>query len=240
MPKRLDVAVAAQKLARSRAQAADMIKRGGVRVGGEVQLKPSYIVEDGAEIEVSSPGFVGRGGEKLVHALDAFQIDVAGMVAADIGASTGGFTDCLLRRGAKLVYAVDVGTAQLAPELLADSRVINMPGTNARRLCAEMFSQPPNICVIDVSFISLRLIWPAVARVLAPEAHVVALIKPQFEVGRAALSRKGVVLNPADRARAVREVSEAAVSYGLTPSETIPSPLKGGSGNYEFLMHLRN
>ncbi|MEA3340772.1 MAG: TlyA family RNA methyltransferase, partial [Chloroflexota bacterium] len=192
---RLDVLLVKRGLAKSRSWAQRLIRAGEVRVAGQISDKPGTRVATNAEIAVQArPRFVGRGGEKLEAALARFGLDVAGMAAADVGASTGGFTDCLLQRGARRVYAIDVGYGQLAWRLRNDSRVVVMERTNARYL--EDLPEPVDLVTADVAFISLRIILPVAARWLRPDGQVVALIKPQFEAGRREVRKGGVVRDP--------------------------------------------
>jgi len=181
---------------------------------------------------------VSRGGEKLAGALEDLAIDPAGRSCLDVGASTGGFTDCLLQRGASMVYAVDVGTAQLDAKLRKDTRVVVMEQTNARTLDPRLFGDQPTLAVIDVSFISLEKILPAAFNVLAPRSEVITLVKPQFEAGKGQVGKGGVVRDPALHRRIVHDVLIAAVEDGYTVKGLIPSPLKGPAGNVEFLVWL--
>jgi 23S rRNA (cytidine1920-2'-O)/16S rRNA (cytidine1409-2'-O)-methyltransferase len=194
-----------------------------------------------AEVRLAAPDhpYVSRGGLKLAHALDVFRIPVEGRGALDIGASTGGFTDALLKRGARRVVAVDVGRAQLHWTLRTDRRVQLIEGCNARSLTLDLLPGPADIVTIDVSFISLRLVLPAAAAVLARGGDIVALVKPQFEAGRREVARGGLVKDAAVHARVVREVVEAARALGLDAVGETPSPILGGAGNREFLLHLR-
>jgi 23S rRNA (cytidine1920-2'-O)/16S rRNA (cytidine1409-2'-O)-methyltransferase len=237
---RLDQLVAERGLAPSRERARALILAAQVRVEGRVVSKAGAQVEGDAEIALlgHEHEWVGRGGLKLAHALDTFGIDVAGREALDIGASTGGFTDVLLRRGATRVVALDVGHNQLDWALRSDPRVVVVERFNARRLTPADIPAPVDIVCIDVSFISLRLILPAVPPLLRPGADVVVLVKPQFEAGRTEVGR-GVIRDPAIHARVVDEVSAAAAAVGLTPRATTPSPITGQKGNVEFLLHLR-
>jgi 23S rRNA (cytidine1920-2'-O)/16S rRNA (cytidine1409-2'-O)-methyltransferase len=198
-------------------------------------------VGPGTVIEITGPDFpwVGRGGVKLAHALDHFRIDVAGREALDIGASTGGFTDVLLSRGAIRVVALDVGHGQLDWGLRQDPRVIVLERHNARELRRAWLPAPVDVAVIDVSFISLRLILPAVPDVLAPGADVIALVKPQFEAGREEVGRGGLVKDPAVHAAVLARVEAAAAEAGLRPLASVPSPITGATGNREFLLHLK-
>ncbi len=233
---RLDQLLVARGLAESRTQAQRFIEAGEVRVDGVVVDKPGTKVAHDAEIAVEARrAFASRGGLKLQAALDAFAVPVAGRVALDVGASTGGFTDVLLQRGAARVYAVDVGYGQLAWELRQDPRVVVMERVNIRHL--ESLPEPPDLVVIDVSFISLKLVLPAVKE-LAPRADVVALIKPQFEVGKGQVGKGGVVRDPAQHRTVLREVLRWAREHGFAVRGLIRSPIQGPAGNVEFLAHL--
>jgi 23S rRNA (cytidine1920-2'-O)/16S rRNA (cytidine1409-2'-O)-methyltransferase len=237
---RLDQLVAERGLAPSRERARALILAAQVSVEGRVISKAGTQVE--ADVEIALLGheheWVGRGGLKLAHALDTFGIDVTGREALDIGASTGGFTDVLLKRGASRVVALDVGHNQLDWAIRSDPRVVVVERFNARRLTAADLPAPVDVVCIDVSFISLRLILPAVPPLLRPGADVIALVKPQFEAGRTEVGR-GVIRDPAIHARVVDDVSAAAAAVGLTPRATTPSPITGQKGNVEFLLHLR-
>jgi 23S rRNA (cytidine1920-2'-O)/16S rRNA (cytidine1409-2'-O)-methyltransferase len=239
MPKkqRLDVAMVERGLAPSREKARALILAGEVRVAGQTETRASANVADDAQIEVEAPQrFVSRGGEKLEHALAAFRIDVAGRVALDVGASTGGFTDCLLQRGAARVYAVDVGYGQLFQRLREDPRVVVMERTNVREL--EALPERPSIATIDTSFISLTLVLPNVIALLQPGAEIVALVKPQFEAGREEVHR-GVVRDPLVHAAVIGRVAWWAVNHGLRVRGVTASPLLGPAGNREFFLWLR-
>jgi len=237
---RLDQLVAERGLAPSRERARALILAAQVSVEGRVISKAGTQVETDVEIALlgHEHEWVGRGGLKLAHALDTFGIDVTGREALDIGASTGGFTDVLLKRGASRVVALDVGHNQLDWALRSDPRVVVVEHFNARRLTPADIPAPVDIVCVDVSFISLRLILPAVPPLLRPGADVVVLVKPQFEAGRTEVGR-GVIRDPAIHARVVDEVSAAAAAVGLTPRATTPSPITGQKGNVEFLLHLR-
>ena len=245
MSMRLDAAVAARGLARSRTHAAQLIEAGLVSVGGSPVVKPSAKVDDGQEITVAaSDHYVSRAAHKLIAGLDAFGVDVAGRLALDMGASTGGFTQVLRERGAEPVIAVDVGHGQLAPEIAADPGVIAVEGFNVRYMDAASLADasgvtaPPTVVTGDLSFISLTLVLPAVAAVCAPDADLVLLVKPQFEVGRTGV-REGLVTDPGKRADAVMSVLWAAWDAGLGTHGVIVSPLAGTHGNREFVVHLR-
>jgi len=235
---RLDALLVTRGLAESRSQAGALILAGRVRMGDTTPTKAGTPVPEDADVSlILPPRFVSRGGEKLDHALTAFALDVAGFVAADLGASTGGFTDCLLQRGASRVYAVDVGYGELHYRLRQDPRVVVMDRTNARYL--ESLPEPAQIAVMDLSFISLALVLPAALRVTAPDAAVVALIKPQFEAGRGAVGRGGVVRDPETHRAVLQSVTNAARALGLRLHGLTASPLKGPAGNIEFLGYWR-
>jgi len=234
---RLDVLLAARGLARSREFGQRLIMAGEVRVNGQPVTKPGTRVPVDAEIRVvEKPPYVSRGGEKLAAALDRFAIDPTGWVCADVGASTGGFTDCLLQAGAARVYAIDVGYGQLAWSIRQDSRVVVMERVNARHL--DVLPEVVDCATVDVSFISLRLILPVVREWLTHTAQVVALVKPQFEAGRDAVGKGGVVKDPATHALVLEEITEFAYETGFQVRGLIPSPLRGPAGNVEFLLWL--
>lgn len=245
MPKtRLDTLLVERGLVASRERARARILAGDVRVNGTAAIKAGMGVDLDAEITLATPDhpYVGRGGLKLVHALDAFAIDVAGRLGLDIGASTGGFTDVLLQRGAVRVVALDVGHGQLDWKLRSDPRVVTIERTNARTVTPE--DLPPHarsfgIVTIDVSFISLRHILPVVPALLAPSGDVVVLVKPQFEARREEVGKGGIVRDDEVRARVVEEVAAAADTLGLLRVAVVESPIAGMEGNRELLMHLR-
>ena len=241
---RLDALLVHRGLVESREKARALILAGKVHVVGAQSVKAGSLVAADAEIRVAEPEhpWVGRGGMKLAHALEAFHIDVTGRLGLDIGASTGGFTDVLLQQGARHVIALDVGHNQLHWKVRSDPRVTVLEGLNARALCATDLpglGDGAGIVTIDVSFISLRLILPVVPPLLAAGADLVALVKPQFEAGRDDVRRGGVVTDPAVHARVIDEVSAAAATVGLRRVALIDSPITGAEGNREFLMHLR-
>jgi len=241
MPKtRLDQLVVERGLAPSRERARALILAGQVLVAGQAMTKAGAAVDDEAAVELSAPDhpYVGRGGIKLAHALDVFTITVTGRECLDIGASTGGFTDVLLQRGAARVVALDVGHGQIDWNIRNDPRVVVIEEFNARHLTPADLPGPVDLVVIDVSFISLRQIVPVVPPLLSPGADVVALVKPQFEAGRAEV-RKGIIHDAAVHERVLAEVSAAAAAIGLTPVGSTPSPITGQKGNVEFLLHLR-
>jgi 23S rRNA (cytidine1920-2'-O)/16S rRNA (cytidine1409-2'-O)-methyltransferase len=237
---RLDQLVHERGLAPSRERARRLIMAGSVLVGERPVTKPGQAVPGDAPVRLrgaDSP-YVSRGGEKLAGALEAFVIDVRDRVALDVGASTGGFTDCLLQRGARRVFAVDVGYGQLAWRLRSDPRVVVMERTNARALAPGDLAERPDLAVLDVSFISLTLVLPPVVATLAPAATLVALVKPQFEVGRARVGKGGVVRDPAARADAVAGVRAAAAALGLAVQGQVDSALPGPKGNREVFLWL--
>jgi 23S rRNA (cytidine1920-2'-O)/16S rRNA (cytidine1409-2'-O)-methyltransferase len=237
---RLDQLLVDKGLAPSRERAQSLILAAQVQVDGRVVTKAGTQVAGDAELMLLAPDhpYVSRGGLKLAHALDTFGIDVTGRHALDIGASTGGFTDVLLQRGAARVVALDVGHGQIDWRLRGDPRVVVLEGINARYLNPADVPGPFDIVCIDVSFISLRQILPVVPPLVRPGADVVALVKPQFEAGRAEV-RKGVIRDEVVRARVVDEIRTAAAAVGLTPAAVTPSPITGQKGNVEFLLHLR-
>lgn len=238
---RLDTLLVERGLAPSRERAQALILAGQIRAAGVQTPKPGTSVAPDVEIDVLGVDhpYVGRGGLKLAHALDAFGIDVAGRDALDIGASTGGFTDVLLQRGARHVVALDVGHGQIDWKLRNDARVLVLEGVNARHLTREQLPGTVDVVTIDVSFISLRLILPAIPPILRPGADVIALVKPQFEAGREDVGRGGIVDDPEIHARVVADVSAAAAGVGLATHGMTPSPITGASGNQEFLLHLK-
>ncbi len=238
---RLDVALVERGLAPTRARAQALIMARRVRVDGEWVEKPGSSVtpDDAISVDELEHPWVGRGGMKLAGAIDHFAIDVSGKVCADIGASTGGFTDVLLQRGARMVYAVDVGHGQLDQKLRDDPRVINREKTNARYLQPSEFDPLPSFVAIDVSFISLRLILPAVAGILEDGAGLVALVKPQFEVGKGEVGKGGIVRDEALRRGAIDGVARFARELGFDLAGVIDSPIRGAEGNLEALLYAR-
>jgi 23S rRNA (cytidine1920-2'-O)/16S rRNA (cytidine1409-2'-O)-methyltransferase len=238
---RLDQLVVDKGLAPSRERAQALILAGQVSVDGQPHTKAGTQVDAAADIVLIAPDhpYVGRGGLKLAHALDTFHISVEGREGLDIGASTGGFTDVLLKRGAARVVALDVGHGQIDWTLRNDPRVVVIEHFNARHLQPAALPGPVDIVTIDVSFISLRQIFPVVPPLLRPGADVVALVKPQFEAGRGEIG-KGVIRDAAVQSRVVEEVSAAAREVGLTAVASTPSPITGAKGNVEFLLHLRS
>jgi 23S rRNA (cytidine1920-2'-O)/16S rRNA (cytidine1409-2'-O)-methyltransferase len=236
---RLDRLLVIRGLAASREEAARLILAGLVYVGGRRADKGGRLVETDSTVEVRArPPFVSRGGEKLVHALGALGVPVEGRTCLDVGASTGGFTHCLLARGAARVYAVDVGTGQLDARLRADPRVTVMEKTNARRLAPALFPLAPDLATVDVAFISLEKVLPAVMGVLVPPADAVVLVKPQFEVGRGRVGKGGVVRDPAQHRAVLERIARFAILHGWHVLGVVASPLLGPKGNREFFLRL--
>lgn len=226
----------------SRQRGRYLIEGGQVTVDGKVCTKPSFDVE-GRNVEIVGEDipYVSRGGLKLEEALARFSVDVSGRIAVDIGSSTGGFTDCLLQKGAKEVFAVDSGSNQLHPELRKDPRVHVMENFNARALTFEHIGKKVDIAVMDVSFISQSLLYTAVSSVLEDDGVFISLIKPQFEAGRAALNKKGIVSDKSCHHRVIKELAELAKSYSLFMVALTSSPITGGDGNREYLaMFVKN
>jgi 23S rRNA (cytidine1920-2'-O)/16S rRNA (cytidine1409-2'-O)-methyltransferase len=237
---RLDLLVVERGLAESREKARALILAGQVLVNGQKADKAGANVDTAAKIELlAQPRFVGRGGLKLEAALDHFQISAAGKVCLDVGSSTGGFTDCLLQRGAARVYAIDVGTGQLDWKLRNDARVIVQEQVNARYLTRDHVPEPIALAVCDVSFISITMILPALASLLAGDAEMVILVKPQFELDRDQVGKGGIIRDPTLHHQACRRVEKAVQDLGFH-GEIIPSPILGAEGNQEFLLHARH
>ncbi len=233
---RADLLLVERGLFESRARAQAAIAAGLVSADGVVLRKASETVPDTASIEAQAAHpYVSRGGVKLAAALDAFSFDPDGLTCLDVGASTGGFSDVLLRRGAAHVYAVDVGQAQLHESLRGHPRLTSLESQDIRTLDPGLFAEAPALAVIDVSFISLKLVLPAVTKLLAPQARLVALVKPQFETKRSAL-KKGVLRDEALQQQICTEIAEVATGLGFAISGLIPSPIEGGDGNREFLL----
>ena len=237
---RLDVWLAEHGLAESREKAQALVMAGRVTVDGQRASKPGTRIKDGAFVAVAAgAAHVGRGALKLAGALDSLGVSPAGRVAVDVGASTGGFTETLLERGAARVYAVDVGRGQLHEKLGQDPRVVVLDRVNARALSPQVVSEPCSLAVVDVSFISVRKVLPALLSVLSPGAEAVVLVKPQFEVGRFQVGRGGLVKDPALHLQALRDVAVEAQRLGYAVRGACPSPLPGAEGNREFFLHLQ-
>jgi 23S rRNA (cytidine1920-2'-O)/16S rRNA (cytidine1409-2'-O)-methyltransferase len=239
--RRLDLEIARRGLAPSREGAQRLIMAGRVRVNSQPALKADQSVDEQSTIALvgESSEYASRGGVKLAAALDHFGVDPAGRRAMDVGASTGGFTDVLLRRGAAHVLALDVGYGQIADRLRRDSRVTVLDRTNIRLVEASSLPYAPEIVVIDVSFISLRLVIPPVLELSAPAVEILALIKPQFEVGKGQVGKGGVVRDEAQRRSAVDQVLEFAAGLGLEVAGAIQAPIRGAAGNQEFVALMR-
>ena len=242
--KRLDTLLVDRGLVATRERARALILAGDVRVNGHVATKAGTAVPEDADVTLTAPDhpYVGRGGLKLAHALDVFAVDVAGRRGLDIGASTGGFTDVLLQRGAARVLALDVGHGQLDWKIRRDPRVVTLERVNARTLSSADLPEDLRafgIVTIDVSFISLRHILPIVPALLEPGADVIALVKPQFEARREEVGKGGIIRDVAIHARVVAEVAAAADTLGLRRAGLTDSPITGMEGNREFLLHLR-
>lgn len=234
---RLDLAVA-EKFSLSRSKAVKLIERGEVRVGGEIRLKAAFEVKAGDLIELEKlPEYASFGGEKLAKALKDFDFSVKDMLCADLGASNGGFTSCLIKNGAKKVYAVDVGECALPPELKSDERVVVKDKTNARYLKREDIGEECDLAVIDVSFISLTLILPAAKEILKSSGDIIALIKPQFEVGKKALGKSGIVTNAKEREKSIEKIRNSAKALDLVERDLTSAPQRQNK-NLEFLILL--
>jgi len=241
MKERLDRVIKDRRLIRSRSRAQRMIEAGRVKVNGQIVSRPGHPIDSEAEIEILGyEPYVSRGGEKLEAALERFRIDPKGRVCLDVGASTGGFTDCLLQHGAAKVYAIDVGHDQLHPRLRSHPLVVAREGLNARYLEPKDIDEPIDLATVDVSFISLKLVLPPLVEILSPGGDLVALVKPQFEVGKDALPRDGVVKDAAAQAKALQDV--ARFLRDETPWNVVDemvSPVPGEKGNVEFFLHAR-
>ncbi len=238
---RLDLLLVRRGLCSGRERAKEEIRAGHVLVDGKAETRPAMDVAEDAPIRLEGEilPYVSRGGLKLEKALEVFRVDPAGKTCVDCGASTGGFTDCLLQKGAARVYALDVGSGQLAEKLRIDPRVVSMEKFNVRELRLGDLPEAPDLAVIDVSFISLRLILPPVSRVLKPDGEVLCLIKPQFEAGKAHVGKKGVVRDSTVHCRVLEELLLFFPTVGLWPVGLSWSPICGPEGNIEYLCHLR-
>jgi 23S rRNA (cytidine1920-2'-O)/16S rRNA (cytidine1409-2'-O)-methyltransferase len=241
MRSRLDSEMARRGLAESREVARRLIMEGRVRVNSRPAAKPDIRVSPDTDIAIvgSVPEYASRGAYKLIAALDHFQVRVEGRLALDVGASTGGFTDVLLKRGAARVIALDVGYGQIVERLRADPRVTMMDRTNIRLVTAEMLPYRPDLITIDTSFISLRIVLPAVLALAAPKAEIIALVKPQFEVGKGKVGKGGIVRDEAMRRAVLEELLQFARGIGLMVVGAIESPIAGAKGNREFLAMMR-
>ncbi len=238
---RLDAVLVQQGLAPSRERAKTLIRNGQISVNGTVCTKPAFGVADtdAVTMEGSDIPFVGRGGLKLEYAVTQMQLSLDGLTCLDIGASTGGFTDCMLQHGAAKVYAIDVGHGQLVQKLREDNRVVNWEGTDVRRIAPEQLEQPADFFSVDVSFISLHHVLPYVLPLLKAEAGGVILIKPQFEAGRENIGKNGLVQSKRVHVQVLGNILALLASLGLTVQLLCPSPIQGGSGNVEYLAAVR-
>lgn len=237
---RLDIRLVQEGLANSRERAKEWIREGRVKADGVMQKKAGAMVTPEAKLEVTGDPlpYVSRGGLKLEKALDVFRISMEERVCLDAGASTGGFTDCMLQRGASLVYAVDVGHGQLAEKLILDERVINIENTNVKELSPQIIPQACDFACADLSFISLTKVLPAIASCLKEGAELVCLIKPQFEAGRDKIGKKGVVKDAKVHKQVLTQVTGFCEEQGLRVKQLTHSPIRGQEGNLEFLVHL--
>ncbi len=238
---RLDALLVSRELVPSREQASRFILAGRVKVEGLVRDKPGKVVPSDVEVEIIPPKcqYASRGGEKLAPALDAFGLSCSGLVVMDVGASTGGFTDCVLQRGAQRVYAIDVGYGQLDWRLRSDSRVIIMDRMNVRYLCPDDIPELVDLIVIDVSFISLKIVWPVILEVLKPQGYLVSLIKPQFEVGKGQVGKGGIVRDETLRQAVKGKFVNYAKFLSLDVIGLMDSPLLGKKGNKEIVMGVQ-
>jgi 23S rRNA (cytidine1920-2'-O)/16S rRNA (cytidine1409-2'-O)-methyltransferase len=241
MKKRLDAILVEKGLATGRDKAKALVMAGLAYVDGERADKPGLMLPETADVEVRGERqkYASRGGYKLEKAINAFNIDINGKACMDIGASTGGFTDCMLQNGAKKVYAVDVGYGQLAWQLRTDKRVVVMERTNIRHVTREQIAEPLDFISVDVSVISLRLVLPAAKELLAENGEIVCLIKPQFEAGRGQVGKKGVVRDKSVHVTVITDITDNAAKNGFAVLDLGYSPIKGPEGNIEYLMHLR-
>ncbi len=242
MIKRIDIIMAEKGFAKSRTAAQELIYAGSVAVNGQVVARPSEMYDDeSTNLEICDSShltkYVGRGGLKLETAIEEFGIDLTGAVCLDVGASTGGFTDCMLQYGAARVYAVDVGKSQLSAKLRRDERVISIEELDIRKANENDIPEPVSFIAADVSFISLKLILPELIRFADRDAVCVTLIKPQFEIGKAFIGKSGVVKDPKLRERTVSDICSFAAGLGLEDVRTVRSKITGGDGNVEYLMH---
>ena len=239
---RLDLSVYNQGFAPSRQRARTLIMAGKILVNRQPIDKPGAVISDDDVIELKGADipYVSRGGLKLAEALTLFKLDVTNRVCLDVGASTGGFTDCLLQHGARRVYAVDVGYGQLAWQLRQDKRVITIERTNIRHMNPNAVGEPIALVTVDVSFISLKIVIPAIIPFMTAGADIIALIKPQFEVGKGKVGKGGIVSDPDLHQSVIDDLSDFFSKLGLTVVATISSPIRGAKGNREFLIHLKN
>ncbi|MDE6087604.1 MAG: TlyA family RNA methyltransferase [Oscillospiraceae bacterium] len=239
MAVRIDVALAERGLCQSRSRAKLLIQAGKVFLNSEICTKPSVLVSEQDVLELEDLQYVGRGGLKLASALEVFPISPAHKICMDVGASTGGFTDCMLQNGAKFVYAVDVGHDQLAEKLKNHAQVRNLENTDIRNLKIPDSDKIPEFCSVDVSFISLKYILPAVYALLSQDSDCVILVKPQFEAGKKALNKQGIVKSEIVRKQVLHDILDFAQQTGFTMQDWRESPIHGGDGNIEYLVWLK-
>ncbi len=241
MEKRIDIALVECGLCKSRARAKNLLKEGSVLLNGTPCTKPSVLVTENDKLSLSGSDipFVGRGGLKLQEALSSFSLSVTNRVCMDIGASTGGFTDCMLQNGASKVYAIDVGHDQLDVSLRTNNKVVNLEGMDVRRMQREDFDEIPDFCSVDVSFISLNLVLPSIFQLTGECADYVVLVKPQFEAGKSSIGKKGIVKSASVHVQVLENVLSFARNVGFTVHGLCLSPIRGGSGNVEYLAHLK-
>lgn len=241
METRIDLALVERGLCKSRARAKNLLINGSVLLNGSPCTKPSTPVADDDILQLSGDDipYVGRGGQKLEEAFTRFQLSVDGRTCMDIGASTGGFTDCMLQHGAAKVYAIDVGHDQLDATLREHEKVVNLEGTDVRLMQAEDLQEIPDFCSIDVSFISLTLILPSVYKLTAEQSEIVALVKPQFEAGKSAIGKRGIVKSASAHRQVLETVIAFAQNIGFSVHGLCLSPIRGGSGNTEYLLYLK-
>lgn len=239
---RIDIYLSENGYVKSRERAKSLIKSGQIQVNGAVVSKPSYEVSEDVKIEITGEQlrYVGRGGLKLEKAIAAFGIELKDRVCIDIGASTGGFTDCMLQCGASYVYAVDVGHDQLDESLVNDKRVCNMERTNIRNLNADDFSAVPSFAATDVSFVSLKQILPKIKELLPENGEAAVLIKPQFEAGKSAIGKNGIVKDRKVHEKVLADIVSFCFSLQLEVENLVHSPISGGDGNIEYLAHIRH
>lgn len=237
---RLDSELVARGILQSRERAKEKIKCGEISVNGRICFKPSYDVSESDSIIFSGNAlkYAGRGGLKLEKAVEYFNISLKGLVCLDIGASTGGFTDCMLQNGAEMVYAVEVGHGQLAEKLINNSKVISMEKTDIRNVVSEMLPETPEFVCADVSFISLKLVIPHIYRLMSSEGSAVVLIKPQFEAGRRNIGKNGIVKSSEVHIQVISDIISFCIETGFYIIGICPSPVKGGSGNTEYLLYI--
>lgn len=240
LKKRLDCLLVDKKIVETRSKASELIKKGKVKVEGKTIVKPGKLVNPASRIEIEKDKFfyVSRAGEKLAYALEKFNINVANKICLDVGSSTGGFVDCLIKNGAKMVYAVDVGQNQLHSSLRKNKKVRVFENTDIRNFSLPK-NKKVNLITVDISFISVKLILPILKKFLLPNAEIIVLIKPQFEVGRKYLNKKGVVKDFSVVEKIIKEIIQTATQAGFVPQGLITSPIKGKEGNQEFLLYLK-